>query len=686
MTYKKIIQINKHLFTKPLAPIFILLLIVGLLLNTSKVSTAQAAQSCSQGTTLNVVAHEDDDILFLSPDLSHDVQSGKCVVTVFVTAGDVGVSDLGVYFHGREDGAKAAYANMAGVPNIWTQTDAGIPNHAMTLYKLTGKPTISLIFMHLPDGGFDGSGFSNNNNESLQQIWQGTITTIHTIDGTSSYSKQDITNTLTALMNVYKPDQIHAQNYVDAYNDTDHSDHSTTAYFTQAASQQYATPHGLTGYMDYPIATKPANVFGAEETTKQNSFFAYSPFDQFVCQTLSVCWQDGYADWFSRQYIVGTEGQVTPTPTPQFVNIAPQATVSASTETTETSQLATKTVDGFTNGITHGDYTQEWATVGQKAGAWLNLVWPTPHTVNQINLYDRPNSDDQITGGTITFSDGSKMQTGALNNDGTAVTLTFPSKTITSIRLDITSASTTTQNIGLSEIQVIEQTQTSPTPTSTPSLTATPTATTIPTLTPSLTITPTATISPTLTLTLTPTATITPTKTPTPTPTKTPTPTPTKTPTPTPTPTPTSTPTPTQNGLKGQYFNTVDLTGSAILTRNDPSINFDWGIGTPDPSVNLDLFSARWTGFVKPLYSQSYTFCLDSDDGSNLWVNNQQIIAFWNDHANSEKCGNINLQANTKYSIKLEYYERYEDAMVKLFWNSSSQAKQIIPSSQLFIQ
>ncbi len=37
-----------------------------------------------------VVAHQDDSLLFLSPDLLHDIQAGDCVTTVYVTAGDGG--------------------------------------------------------------------------------------------------------------------------------------------------------------------------------------------------------------------------------------------------------------------------------------------------------------------------------------------------------------------------------------------------------------------------------------------------------------------------------------------------------------------------------------------------------------------------------------------------------------------
>jgi hypothetical protein len=128
------------------------------------------------------------------------------------------------------------------------------------------------------------------------------------------------------------------------------------------------------------------------------------------------------------------------------------ATVTASSQNVSTGQVAVKAVDGSTSGYP-GDYTHEWATVGQGAGAWLNLAWSTPQTLTSITLYDRPNLNDQITGGTITFSDGSTLTVGVLPNDGSPYTLTFPARTVTNLLLTITSVSATTKNIGLAEIQ-----------------------------------------------------------------------------------------------------------------------------------------------------------------------------------------------------------------------------------------
>ena len=130
-----------------------------------------------------------------------------------------------------------------------------------------------------------------------------------------------------------------------------------------------------------------------------------------------------------------------------------QASVTASSQNTSTGQTAAKAIDGVIDGYP-GDYTKEWATVGGGAGSWLKLTWTSSQTINDVVLYDRPNTNDQVTGGTLTFSDGSTVTVPALNNNGAATTVTFPTKTTTSVLFTVTSVSSTTQNVGLAEIEV----------------------------------------------------------------------------------------------------------------------------------------------------------------------------------------------------------------------------------------
>jgi len=139
------------------------------------------------------------------------------------------------------------------------------------------------------------------------------------------------------------------------------------------------------------------------------------------------------------------------------------------------------------------------------------------------------------------------------------------------------------------------------------------------------------------------------------------------------------------NGLRGDYFPNMTLTAPATQTRIDAPIDLWWSNGSPFPGTNFpsDHFSARWTGKVVPLYSQTYTFYVTAYDGARLYINNQLVIDAWTPEGQGERSGNIALTANTPYDIVLEYYEDSGAADVHLSWSSASQAKKIVPSSQL---
>jgi hypothetical protein len=136
-------------------------------------------------------------------------------------------------------------------------------------------------------------------------------------------------------------------------------------------------------------------------------------------------------------------------------------------------------------------------------------------------------------------------------------------------------------------------------------------------------------------------------------------------------------------GLRADYFDNVDLTGTRVR-RLDPVINFDWGGGSPDTSLGADTFSARWIGQVQPRFSETYTFTTVSDDGIRLWVDNQLVVDSWIDQGPTEHSGTIVLQAGYLYDLKVEYYENGGGALAQLYWASPSVPREIIPAAQLY--
>ncbi len=83
------------------------------------------------------------------------------------------------------------------------------------------------------------------------------------------------------------------------------------------------------------------------------------------------------------------------------------------------------------------------------------------------------------------------------------------------------------------------------------------------------------------------------------------------------------------NGLKGEYFTNspaaAGFDGTPVVTRLDEQINFNWGNGSPDAAVSNDIFKARWTGKIKPLTDDTYTFYTTASDGVRLYINNQLL-------------------------------------------------------------
>ena len=154
--------------------------------------------------------------------------------------------------------------------------------------------------------------------------------------------------------------------------------------------------------------------------------------------------------------LVVNDGQVNSSPSSVNISVtsdvAMSATATASSQNTAYGQTAAKAIDGVVDGYP-GDYTKEWSTNGGGAGSWLKLTWASPVTLSEIILHDRPNGSDQITSGTLTFSNGAQIPVGALPNDGSGLTVNVPNITTTTLTLTVNSVSPSTQNVGLAELE-----------------------------------------------------------------------------------------------------------------------------------------------------------------------------------------------------------------------------------------
>jgi beta-glucosidase len=136
-----------------------------------------------------------------------------------------------------------------------------------------------------------------------------------------------------------------------------------------------------------------------------------------------------------------------------------------------------------------------------------------------------------------------------------------------------------------------------------------------------------------------------------------------------------------QQGLKGEYFRSRDLSGTPVITRIDPRISFRWDRGSPTDdavargeikmadAVPADNFSVRWTGHLIAPATGSYEISVAANDGVRLYINGTLLIDSWELSARLQsKSAKINLEAGKSYAIKLEYFEDIRDAEVRLSW------------------
>lgn len=132
-----------------------------------------------------------------------------------------------------------------------------------------------------------------------------------------------------------------------------------------------------------------------------------------------------------------------------FVNIAPEASISVSSESPNGNYAKENAVDEIVAQHDNG----EWASNGE-TNPWIQLNWSEERSIRKIILYDRPNSNDYISVGTLTFSDGSSINTTVLPNNGNELVINFPEKNVTWVKFKVTIGGGS--QIGLSEIKVIE--------------------------------------------------------------------------------------------------------------------------------------------------------------------------------------------------------------------------------------
>jgi hypothetical protein len=127
---------------------------------------------------------------------------------------------------------------------------------------------------------------------------------------------------------------------------------------------------------------------------------------------------------------------------------------------------------------------------------------------------------------------------------------------------------------------------------------------------------------------------------------------------------PSPTPTPSSGKWRGDYFGNPNLSGAPAMTRNDSSIDFNWGYGSPALQIPPDNFSVRWTRTIR-FDAGEYRFTTETDDGVRLYVDGNLVIDRWFDQGRTKYSANVRLSKGN-HTIVMDYYERFGAAFARL--------------------
>jgi hypothetical protein len=116
-----------------------------------------------------------------------------------------------------------------------------------------------------------------------------------------------------------------------------------------------------------------------------------------------------------------------------------------------------------------------------------------------------------------------------------------------------------------------------------------------------------------------------------------------------------------------EYFNNIALSGAAVRTACETTINYNWGTGGP-AGMPTDNFSVRWTGrFSFP--AGNTTFTATADDGVRVFLDAAIVIDAWRDQPATTYTATRSLTAG-QHEVKVEYYERGGGAVAQVSWTS----------------
>jgi LmbE family N-acetylglucosaminyl deacetylase len=286
-------------------------------------------QPVEEPSHLHIVAHPDDDLFFLNPDLQQAIGRGESVLTVCLTCAEsegknfrgddprhaTATVDYESFAAARRNGLLAAYAQMAAgdLHSPWDRspvtTAAG---RVAEMCTLRAAPHIRLLFLNMwQEGGRAPEGRPAR----LRRLWIGEterqpVMASAGIAGPQpdGYTRQSLIDTLVTILDEVRPSvirtmdpdpahQVHDgrnRQHADYGDYSDHIDHTPTGLFAWAAVQEHLRQGRnehlvVEGYRGYFNERWPFNLGATALREKLTLLDIYGWADEHECDRVEGC-------------------------------------------------------------------------------------------------------------------------------------------------------------------------------------------------------------------------------------------------------------------------------------------------------------------------------------------------------------------------------------------------------------
>uniref|UniRef100_A0AAU2UZE9 PIG-L family deacetylase n=1 Tax=Streptomyces sp. NBC_00003 TaxID=2903608 RepID=A0AAU2UZE9_9ACTN len=251
----------------------------------------------SGSRVMQIVAHPDDDLYFMNPELAQSIAANDQLVSVYLNCGETGgvnkvpgsrtppKPDVAAYAGARRQGLRQAYAYMATgkAHTAWKAEALTLPGGTQVeLDTLDGHPGLQLVFL----GVRQHTSYGNGPSKGLPELWADPSMATSTLVSTGSpvrethpVTRDSVIAALAHLLDRYRPTlvrsmdpdpdmQVHDAAHRAHHDQTgysDHPDHTATALFTLAALERYqgpgeGRPYTVVSYRGYYNERWPQNL------------------------------------------------------------------------------------------------------------------------------------------------------------------------------------------------------------------------------------------------------------------------------------------------------------------------------------------------------------------------------------------------------------------------------------------